>query len=256
MKRWFLGTVVVLLLLAVVLAVTFPAALAWHWIADRAPGIKLQGLNGTLWSGEAARFSAGSNNLGRLKWTLSPWRLLRGEVNSQLNLDGPGIKMSALVRQTADGGLAITDLSGEAEAKWLGPALAIPVLEPSGTLSIANASATLDAAGLPQAVNAELVWRDAGVRGQVMARFGTITIASHGDGGRILTTIADSGDGELEVNGSATLDQRVYHSEIRLRARASEGPVVEALKWIGEASPDGGRLLIIDGHLLIGEKQP
>jgi len=253
MKRWFLGSLVVLILLTVILAVTFPAALAWHWLADRAPGIKMQGLNGTLWSGEAARFSAGGHQLGRLKWTLSPWRLVQGEVNSELNLDGPGIQLSALVRRTADGGLAIADVSGKAEAKWLAPALAIPVLEPTGMLSISQASAKLDAAGLPRAVDAELVWRDAGVRGQVMARFGTITIASHGEEGRIVTTIADAGDGELAVQGRSTLDQTVYHSEIHLRSRATEGPVVEALKWIGEATPDGGRLLIIDGHLLIPE---
>ena len=256
MKRWFLLSSVFVVVLAAVFAVTLPAAMVWRWIGDRAPQIKLHGINGTLWAGEAARFSARGMNLGKLTWTLSPWTLWRGEVDSRLALDGEGLHLTGKVHKRADGGLQISELTGDAQASWLAPALAIPVLEPSGRLTVSGAKLHLDPHGLPRDVDARVVWQEAGVRGQVMARFGTITIDARGQDGRITMTIEDGGDGELEVHGKVDLDQRNYRSEIILNARTAEGPVVEALKWIGAPRAEGGRFLLIEGHLLLSEPTP
>jgi|CXWL01.1.fsa_nt_gi hypothetical protein len=255
MKRWFLFSLLFLLILAGVVAATFPAAVAYRWWGAQAPDITMQGINGTLWSGEAARFSARGQALGRVTWQISPWTLFRGIFESHLAVDGPGLKLSARVSRLADGGIALEGLSGEAEAKWLAPVLAIP-LEPSGMLTVDGASLRLDAQRLPRAVDAKIVWREAGVRGLVQARFGTITIDSHGSDGRITTTIADAGDGDLEVRGKVDLVEINYKSEMTLRSRVPDGPVVEALKWIGEERPDGGRLLLIEGHLLLPAPAP
>lgn len=253
MKRWFLLTLLFLLVVTVVVAITFPAAVAWRWWGAQAPDIGLQGINGTLWSGEAGRFSVRGQQLGRLSWTISPWRLWKGELTARLIVDGPGLKLSGTIRKLDDGGTRISGLDGEAQGSWLGPALAIPVLEPTGRLVVADGSLHLDRDGLPRDVDLTVVWQEAGVRGQVVARFGTITIAARGNDGRIGMTIEDSGDGELEVKGKVDLDQRNYRSEIVLVPRTTEGPVVEALKWIGEARPDGGRLLLIEGQILVPE---
>jgi len=256
MKRWFLISLAFLLALTMVVAITFPAAVAWRWWGAQAPEIALQGINGTVWSGEAGRFSVRGQHLGRLRWTISPWRLWNGEVTARLAVDGPGLKLSGTIRKLEDGGTRIAELDGEAQGSWLGPALAIPVLEPTGRLVISDGSLHLDRDGLPRDVDVRVVWHEAGVRGQVVARFGTITIAARGNDGRIGMTIEDAGDGELEVKGKVDLDQRNYRSEIVLAPRTSEGPVVEALKWIGAARPEGGRLLLIEGHILLPEKQP
>ncbi len=255
MKRWFLLTVVFLIALTVVVAITFPAAVAWRWWGAQAPDIGLQGINGTLWSGEAGRFSVRGQQLGRLTWTISPWRLWKRELTARLAVDGPGVKLAGTIRKLDDGSTAITELDGEAQGSWLGPALAIPVLEPTGRLGVVDGSLRLDKNGLPRDVDLTMVWHEAGVRGQVVARFGTITIVARGNDGRIGMTIEDAGDGELEVRGKVDLDQRNYRSEIVLAPRTTEGPVVEALKWIGAARPEGGRLLLIEGQILIPEKR-
>ena len=253
MKRWFLFTLLFLIVVTAVVAITFPAAVAWRWWGARAPDIGLQGINGTVWAGEAGRFSVRGQQLGRLSWTISPWQLWKGELTARLALDGPGVKLDGIIRKLDDGGTHITSLDGEAQGSWLGPALAIPVLQPTGRLAVAGGSLLLDRDGLPRDVDLTVVWHEAGVGGQVVARFGTITIAARGNAGRIGMTIADSGDGELEVKGKVDLDQRNYRSEIILVPRVSEGPVVEALKWIGAPRAEGGRLLLIEGQILLPE---
>ena len=50
------------------------------------------------------------------------------------------------------------------------------------------------------------------------------------------------------------LEDLAYRGEVRLSARVAEGPVVEALQWIGMPSGDGGRLLIVEGRLLLTEE--
>ena len=180
--------------------------------------------------------------------------LLGGAVQAQIELDGPGLKLRSAVRATRDGQVQLSDLGAEAEAGWLAPALAIPALEPTGTLSVNGASLTLDRTHLPRAVDATLYWNQAGVRGQAVARLGSLTLTAQGQDGHIQLNIHDAGDGELEVRGSATLDGARYRSEVVLVPRVAEGPVVQALQWVGEARPEGGRLLIVEGQIVLPQE--
>lgn len=254
MRRWLLLGTLGLLALGVVVVATFPAAVAWRWWGERVPELRLQGVTGSVWSGAAQRLAVRGQALGALRWQLSPWALLGGAVQAQIELDGPGLKLRSAVRATRDGQVQLSDLGADAEAGWLAPALAIPALEPTGTLSVNGASLTLDRTHLPRAVDATLYWNQAGVRGQAVARLGSLTLTAQGQDGHIQLNIHDAGDGELEVRGSATLDGARYRSEVVLVPRVAEGPVVQALQWVGEARPEGGRLLIVEGQIVLPQE--
>lgn len=251
--RWlWIGLAGLLLLFAVVLA-TFPAALAWRHLEERAPDLRLQGIEGSIWNGRAQRMALRGLTLGSLQWSLSPWSLPRGRPQLDWKLDGPGLELSA--RTTVLGQeILLEQFSGEAEAGWLGPALAIPALEPTGRLRSEGAMLRLSADGLPLDVDAIIDWLDAGVRGQAVARLGSMRIEARGRDGDIHVRVEDGGDGDLEVRGTARLQGRQYRSEVRLLPRVAEGPVVEALQWVGEPSADGGRLLLIEGEILQPEE--
>jgi general secretion pathway protein N len=253
MKRiWILLAIVaVLLSAAVAVALTFPAAVAWGWVSERAPDVRLQGVDGTVWNGSATRISVRGQVLGRLQWQLSPWQLLSGNPRLHLEVDGPGLKLAGeLLRHDVDL-IAIEHLNVQTEAGWLAPALAIPELEPTGILVSEDASLILARSGLPRALDAHIEWREAGVRGQVIARLGTLMIDAQGKDGRIEAQVRDSGDGEVEIRGKASIDQNSYRSEVVLVPRVSDGPVVEALQWVGQPRPEGGRLLIVEGTIIL-----
>lgn len=253
-RRWLLLGLVGLLVLAVVVAATFPAAVAWRWWGDRVPDLRLQGITGSVWSGTAQRVAVRGQTLGTLRWQLSPWALFGGVVQADVDLSGPGLKLSSGVRAERNGPILLEDLSAEAEAGWLAPALAIPALEPTGTLSLSGARLLLDRTQLPREVDATLYWNQAGVRGQAVARLGNLTVVAKGRDGQIQLDIRDAGDGELEVRGTATLDGDRYRSEVVLVPRVAEGPVVQALQWVGEPRAEGGRLLIVEGQIVVPQE--
>jgi hypothetical protein len=253
-KTWILIAAATLLVLSIVVVATFPAAVAWRWWGDRAPELKLSGISGTIWNGSATRAVVRGQALGRMQWQLPFARLLGGDPGVIIDLSGPGMKLSAAIARGEGDTLAVNDLKAEAEAGWLGPALAIPELEPTGMLATEGASLLLSRSGVPRAVDARIEWRNAGVRGQVIARLGTLVIEAHGKDGRIEASVADSGDGDVEILGGALIEQGSYRSETILVPRVKEGPVVEALQWVGTPRPEGGRLLIVEGRITVLEE--
>lgn len=246
-------TLAALLILASVVVATFPAAVAWRWWGKELPELTLNGVEGTVWHGSSGRASVRGQALGKLEWNLSPLSLLRGEPAVELAIEGAGLKLSGAFATDERRRIRIERLKVDADAAWLAPALAIPALEPTGRIVAEGASALLGADGVPEALDARLEWQQAGVRGTVVARLGTLVIEAHGRDGRILATIADQGDGELEVRGSASIEGGSYRSETVLVPRSAQGPVVEALQWVGEARPEGGRRLLIEGRILATE---
>lgn len=255
MKRtWFLIAAATLLALSVVVLATFPAAVAWKWWGARAPDLKLQGISGTVWNGTATRVSVRDQMLGRMEWRLPFWALIRGAPSVRVDLSGPELKLSALIARHSANAISLSELGIEAQARWLGPALAIPELEPTGLVVTENASLVLTRGGMPQAIDAAIEWRNAGVRGQVVARLGTVLIQAHGSDGRIQASVVDQGDGEVEIRGTASIDQGSYRSETILVPRVEQGPVVEALQWVGAPRPGGGRVLIVEGRITVLEE--
>lgn len=255
MKRsWLLIAGFSLILLVGVVLATFPAAIAWNWWGERAPGLTLQGVSGTVWKGRAMRASVRGQVLGQLDWQLSPWRALTGNPQIQVKLTGTDLNLSAQIAALGEHEIAISALSAQAQANWLAPVLAIPALDPTGLLVTENANMVLTRLGLPREIDAQLLWRDAGVRGQVVAHLGTLQINARGSNGLIDASVNDSGDGDLEVRGSARLDQGNYRVETILVPRVTVGPIVEALQWIGAPRAEGGRLLIVEGRVEVPQE--
>lgn len=77
-KRVWLTLVLLLSIILIFRAV--PAGWLVFAIQQAVPGFKVQGVSGTLWQGEIANSvveeRGGSFPLGRVNWSLSPWRLL------------------------------------------------------------------------------------------------------------------------------------------------------------------------------------
>ena len=95
-----------------------PAPLPAPWAA--APGGLVA--NGTVWQGELQGLVAGGMPVRSVRWQLSPWRLLFGQLRGNAVVLGDGAKLEGLFNLRFDGTGELTELSGELPLALLQPA--------------------------------------------------------------------------------------------------------------------------------------
>lgn len=239
---WALG---ILILVAAVVLLTAPARLLTDRAAERNPQLGLNGVSGPWWRGEVADLRAHQRPLGTLSWRVRPSSLLQPPLSVELSLGGAGIELSGLTV-----GKELRDVTGEVDARWLQPAVGIPLLNFTGRVEVDLKRFRQGTDGLPEAVDLRLTWVDAGVTGMAAARLGTIRFTARGENGRFEGRVDSQPDDPLHVDGSFQLAERRYRADVRLRARHPEDPVALALRWVGQPDGQGGRLLIVEGALL------
>jgi hypothetical protein len=60
------------------LVILFPARVAFNWFVP--PGVSINGIRGTVWSGAAGHVSASGVYVGNVRWRIKPLRLLAGKL--------------------------------------------------------------------------------------------------------------------------------------------------------------------------------
>jgi general secretion pathway protein N len=248
--KWFKRgalALLVLLVLAAILLATAPADLVYRLFASRLGPIRAEGLSGTVWNGSATALSAFDTPLGKLQWRLDPWLSLRGRPAGTLSIEGSEVRGESRVG-TEGGTVRLHDLKAEFPARLLGPALDIPALVMLGRVAVDVPEAVLTDGILRQA-RGVATWRDLGVSGAAEARLDGVEIGfAPSDAQTIRATVRDLG-GALAIDGTVVLRDGRFHAEVRLAAREANPNIEEALKFIGQLTPDGASLLIVDGQL-------
>lgn len=77
------------------------------------PGIEMQGVGGTIWSGRAMGLAVNGAPLGALEWTCRPWRIFVLEWSCHMKLRPPGGDVSAVLSGGLDGEILASSISGE-----------------------------------------------------------------------------------------------------------------------------------------------
>lgn len=77
------------------------------------PGIELQGVGGTIWSGRASGLAVNGAPLGALHWSCRPWRLFALEWSCRVNLRPPGGDVSADLSGGLDGEVLASGIAGQ-----------------------------------------------------------------------------------------------------------------------------------------------
>ena len=72
-----------------ILVTRLPAGLAYAMLHDSFPDVTLDELDGTVWQGSAGSVVYSGVRAGRLEWETRPLRLLVGEWNAAVQLQGP-----------------------------------------------------------------------------------------------------------------------------------------------------------------------
>jgi Type II secretion system (T2SS), protein N len=183
----------------------FPAATAYRWFAP--PGVRMTGIDGTLWSGSADLFSVSGVPMRDLEWTLGKLPLLLGRLSGQFSVrlsDGfANGTVVATPRTVRLSGLQIATSLGTLSAR-------LPLQGAQGAVS-----ATLDELvlrnGWPTTASGRVRVRGLGVRpiiaqsGATLVTLGDYELSNFDVSGNRLAAELHDGGGLIEVDGTVGL---------------------------------------------------
>lgn len=247
--KWLLVLIVLVAVVAVLVAWTMPADVAYRYMASRLGPVSLVGVRGTVWDGHADGVSVFGRDLGELDWKIDKAPLFLRSVHADLRIRGADIDTSGILRRDADGNIDASDIRFRVPASLFSPALDLPSLRLLGTVSGTFKDLSM-VDGLIANASGDARWSDAGVSGSAEARFSDILAEfSSKPDGSVAGTVADDGNGNLAVDGSFTITATGFQAEAFLSARNNDSRVQESLRYIGEQQADGSSHLIINGQL-------
>jgi general secretion pathway protein N len=246
--RRLIAFLLILIVIAVIVAVTLPAATAYRFFGDQFGAVKLSGITGTVWDGRASSAQVFGQEIGAVTWTVHPQTLLQGIVDAHLNVDGGAISAAADVQRMSDGTVQLSGGTFHFPASLASPALDIPALNLLGDIDGKLDSGRLQGVLLTNA-SGTMRWNHAAVSGAAQAQLGDLeaTFASAADGS-VHGTAHDLG-GPLQLNGTFNVSAGSFDVDAHLAARDGNPQVAEALHYIGQPEADGTSHLIIRGQL-------
>lgn len=244
---WTLALIVFVVLFVVIVAATLPAATAYRYAEPHLQPLRLQGVEGSLWTGRATQASVYAMPLGELRWTLQPGAALGLRARGEMALLGRSLNASARFDAARDAVL-LEQADARLPASLLGPALDIPSLVLLGDLELKLASLRLRD-GLVDGAEGVLVWRNAGVSGAAEARFSDVSVSFDSPRPGVIEGVVRDGGGALSADGRVRIEGGRFQAEVKLGVRGDNPQLAEALMYVGERTPDGGSLLRVEGTL-------
>jgi general secretion pathway protein N len=235
------------LAIGVALVVTFPAHLAWQWFGPEHPRLRVEGIEGRVWKGRAARVWYDEEYLGAVDWTLPMGSVLRREPDLSFYLSGGMVTASGQAIRGRDRRLRLPRLQVDLPARLAEPALDIPALVMQGVIEIELRDVELSRFGLERA-RGRLMWRDASVSGAAEALLGDLYAEVEAPSLGLIEGRLYDGGGPLSLDGWFRLRVTTFQAEVRLAAREGHPQVLEALQYAGEPQPDGSVLLRVEGR--------
>lgn len=212
----------------------FPAALMVNRLQHRLPQVGLDGVSGSLWSGEAAQVTVRGQSLGRLRWRFDWFAPLHASLGYRLSLEGPDTRLQGRVDAGTGDRVVLRNLSGEIQVAQLGPWLPLPQ-PPQGKLGIDLTEARLtqgrlqSAAGVLSLADTTLQWPETLSLGDYRLALTTPAV------GRIEGALSDTGNGPLSLQGQITLTGDRYQAQGQVQARPSANPDLK--RWLSALGP-------------------
>ncbi|MDA3921200.1 MAG: type II secretion system protein N [Salinisphaera sp.] len=252
MTRKHLRYIIVGLLAFVVGLVAFlPARVAAGWLESSTP-VKLGGVTGTLFHGQASYVSTPSGGVDNVQWTLHPAALLIGQASAHIrfnsDLDGFSADVS---RSLLSGATRVSQATGDATVGWLAKLAGYTFVPLSGSVQIDIQNAQFDDVLNVSALKGQITLANS--RWELLnppLKLGRVQTALDHTANGIRARIVDS-TGPLAAKGHATLGQaQAYSLDLQLRSRAgADDRLKNILKQLGAADSEGWHRIRERGHL-------
>ena len=243
MKRFIFAGVLVFL---IVLIVTFPARVAYKWLAP--PDVRLSGISGSVWNGSASEGLAAGAYFRNLSWQTSPLSLLTGKVALALAAQPASGTFAANVAIALDGTLTLTDVSGTLPLNQVHDAFRQAGIQ--GDMAL-NFETLVLHNGRPVTIDGSVTITNFFVPELSATRLGDYRADFQTEDGNVTASVDDV-SGVLDVAGMLTLAADQSYSLVgQVAARPEAPPSVNQRLQINLGSPDerGLRTFRIEGIL-------
>jgi general secretion pathway protein N len=231
-------TVAVLLYL-LTLVWNLPAAVVWRLVAVQLPAeVSLEGLTGTLWSGQVRRMLVGGIDQGALAWDWQPGQVLAGHLGLALVWQPRNGRVDADLR-LAPGRITLENVSGRLDAASMAAVNRAPFVL-AGTWLLHVPVLELRQFELVERAEGRLVWEDAAGGLPQPLQLGHLAADFTSADDWLVLQLSDQG-GPLGLAGSARWrpGQPMY-IESRLMARPeAESGLSAGLQLLGAADAQG-----------------
>lgn len=225
----------------VFLLISMPATQAWAWFGEQAP-VKVYGISGTIWQGQAALLVQQDQRLEALQWEVRPAGLLRGQLRAQVQARVADGRLRGNVAVTPSGRFEAQQLRLDMPAtdlvQWAGLSLPVQV---EGRLDTLLQDLAVDG---PRVVRADglISWHDASIRfGASALPLGNLALrlepGSEGDTGGLLT----SQGGPIDIQGRLNMSPNgafVMDLDVQVVGEVAD-EVLPSMKLLG--IPEDGR---------------
>ncbi len=249
MRLW--AILVAMVLLALALVVLAPASLLTARIEAAIPGLRFEGVSGTVWNGRALALRVAERDRGALRWRVRPGHLARARLAIDIAVEGRSVGMEQRIAGrvwfTPGSRFGADGLEARLAAEEvLATAFQNTGLSPGGVVDL-HFDAVEFQGRVPRAMAGRAVWREAVVSGLARAALGELTMSFALAQGRIVGELGDSG-GPLALDGGFELAASGYRLDALLSAR--DPALAPALSYLGQPDGDGGRYLALRGGWL------
>ena len=227
-------TAAILLSLIVLLVLLLPARWASPFVQSRLHGLRLEGVHGLVWNGEADQLRGlDGRPLGKVRWRLSR-ALLWGRLDLRLDFTGPGLAAVGRLRRDRENHLVWSDVSLQADLATWAPRFDSSLGTPHGTLAVKLQRAVLQA-NWPLELHGQVQWGDAAMqtRAQGIA-LGDFAMELGGSNGVLSGLVHDQGNGPLRAQGQWQASPLGWRLDLRLQPRAAD-PALR--QWLARLCP-------------------
>ena len=229
----------------VFLLVSLPASFLTRYVlpaVDKSNSMSLQSVRGTLWNGHANNTRVAMFDLGTLKWNLSAWSILLGDVALDVNFKSEQAKGSGDVAVGFGGTVAAENIELQFPAEMLLPLIRrLPISISGGVRGTVNQLNYEQFETLQ--VDGRFVWQDAAMRAPQNFSFGDIMIemTPHNRGTKIKITDQNKGPVKMELNIRLEGSTKYTLNGWLQPKDPSQQHITEALRFVGAKGDSTGR---------------
>nr|WP_153666118.1 type II secretion system protein N [Shewanella intestini] len=226
-----------------------------NWLVSIAPipnNIKLSGVSGTLWQGQAALVSIDRRQLDQVNWTLNPWGIFVGQAQVDVTIGSRATPVNGKGSLTATmSGIKVQNLRFEAPSQFLLAGNRLPFkTEIQGELSVIIEQFDQ---GLPwcEQLSGKLFVNDVDVTNQFGAYpLGNMALNMSCVDGQVKLT-ANEQDNRLGLMGTVLLTQ---NSSVKVAAKikptdTQPADLTQALQFLGQQDSQGYYPLNYQGRI-------
>lgn len=227
------------------LIITFPARVAYQWFA---PGeLKLSGINGSIWRGNAAQGTAGGIYLADINWSFRPLGLLSGKLEYASTSKLASGFFDANIAIGIGGSLTLSDVAGALALDTLAGVLPLTGIE--GDISVQFEELIVEN-GVPVEATGTLNIANLVSRYLSPIRLGDYKAVFHTQEDGILGSV-ESIRGVLELAGTIKLSRDRTYKFTGKVAATSAAPIniAQQLQLLGSPDAQGMRDFRIEGQL-------